>query len=60
MTNRELLIKALNKGFEDPQNDEILFERLNCPTIGRGCPRPDGDDTSCYECMKEWLDKETK
>ena len=61
MTNRELLIKALKRELKDPEcTNRILFDHLTCPEVpgvGR-CPRPEGDDTSCYDCILEWLDKE--
>ena len=61
MTNRELLIKALQGELKDPDStNKILFDHLTCPEVpgvGR-CPRPYEDNASCYDCILEWLDKE--
>jgi hypothetical protein len=63
MTNRELVIKALQGELDDYGLDEesIIEESIDCPymhTAGHPCDCNGFKDSQCLGCKLEWLDKE--
>ena len=61
MTNRELVIKALQGDLDDPGLEEsIIEESIDCPymhTAGHPCDCNGWKDSQCLGCKLEWLDK---
>ena len=65
MTNRDMVILALQDGFDDPGlTKSIITDSIDCPhmhTTGHPCDRPGWDyPGDCYFCKMEWLDEEVE
>ena len=63
MTNREMMVIALNNGFDDPGfTESCIRDYINCPYYNtEGHPRDSEDwdyPDDCTDCKYEWLEKE--